>query len=101
MPSYRDNATHRLDNKKLYAALDEKRTALGWSWARLAREIGCAPGGSLFSRMQVGKSGVHADFLVSLLVWLGSDESIRHVITANPARTDGEAEDEAAGEVRE
>ncbi len=73
-------ARAKIDVSKLYAALDEERTASDLSWRQLAGEIGVSP--SLLSRLGGGLRP-DVDAFVTLVRWLGmsaddfmSDETV-------------------------
>lgn len=70
-------SAYRLDVLELYRLLDVRRRTFGLSWRRVAAEVGMSP--SAFTRM-AGGLPPHADHLVSLLVWLGMDAEIAHLI---------------------
>lgn len=70
-------STHRLDVPELRQALDKQRQDRGMSWRQVARECGVSP--PMFTRLDAGHApDVHG--LVSLLVWLGLDTPIAHLI---------------------
>jgi transcriptional regulator with XRE-family HTH domain len=57
----------KIDVQGLYAALDAERTARGWSWRQLAKEIGVSP--SLLSRLG-NELRPDADGFATLVRWL-------------------------------
>jgi transcriptional regulator with XRE-family HTH domain len=57
----------KIDVQGLHAALDAERTARGWSWRQLAKEIGVSP--SLLSRLG-NELRPDADGFVTLVRWL-------------------------------
>ncbi|MDA8295256.1 MAG: helix-turn-helix domain-containing protein [Actinomycetota bacterium] len=57
----------KIDVHGLYAALDAERTARGWSWRQLAKEIGVSP--SLLSRLG-NELRPDADGFATLVRWL-------------------------------
>src|SRR5450631_4300485 len=57
----------KIDVQGLHAALDAERTARGWSWRQLAKEIGVSP--SLFSRLG-NELRPDADGFATLVRWL-------------------------------
>lgn len=60
-------AKTKIDTGGLYAALDAERTARGWSWRQLAKEIGTSP--SLLSRLG-NEQRPDADGFATLVRWL-------------------------------
>lgn len=60
-------AKTKIDTAGLYAALDAERTARGWSWRQLAKEIGISP--SLLSRLG-NEQRPDADGFATLARWL-------------------------------
>lgn len=60
-------AKTRIDTGGLYAALDAERTAQGWSWRQLAKEVGVSP--SLLSRLG-NEQRPDADGFATLVRWL-------------------------------
>lgn len=60
-------ARTKIDTTGLYAALDAERTARGWSWRQLAKEIGTSP--SLLSRLG-NEQRPDADGFATLVRWL-------------------------------
>jgi len=60
-------AKTRIDTTGLYAALDAERTAQGWSWRQLAKEVGVSP--SLLSRLG-NEQRPDADGFATLVRWL-------------------------------
>lgn len=60
-------ARTKIDTAGLYAALDAERTARGWSWRQLAKEIGTSP--SLLSRIG-NEQRPDADGFATLVRWL-------------------------------
>lgn len=60
-------ARTKIDVQALYAALDAERTARGWSWRQLAKEIGVSP--SLLSRLG-NELRPDADGFATLVRWL-------------------------------
>src|SRR5690349_1327820 len=57
----------KIDVQGLHAALDAERTARGWSWRQLAKDIGVSP--SLLSRLG-NELRPDADGFVTLVRWL-------------------------------
>lgn len=57
----------KIDVQGLHAALDAERTARGWSWRQLAKEIGVSP--SLLSRLG-NELRPDADGFATLVRWL-------------------------------
>lgn len=57
----------KVDVQGLYASLDAERTARGWSWRQLAKEIGVSP--SLLSRLG-NELRPDADGFATLVRWL-------------------------------
>jgi transcriptional regulator with XRE-family HTH domain len=60
-------AKTKIDTAGLYAALDAERTARGWSWRQMAKEIGTSP--SLLSRLG-NDQRPDADGFATLVRWL-------------------------------
>ena len=60
-------AKTRIDTTGLYAALDAERTAQGWSWRQLAKEVDVSP--SLLSRLG-NEQRPDADGFATLVRWL-------------------------------
>lgn len=60
-------AKTRIDTAALYSALDAERTAQGWSWRQLAKEVGVSP--SLLSRLG-NEQRPDADGFATLVRWL-------------------------------
>jgi transcriptional regulator with XRE-family HTH domain len=60
-------ARTKIDVQGLYAALDSERTARGWSWRQLAKEIEVSP--SLLSRLG-NELRPDADGFATLVRWL-------------------------------
>lgn len=79
--------SHRVSGPVLHAALDARRRELGISWREVARQTGCTTS-SLFLRLSRDDLGLHADTLVSLLVWLGYGAPLNGLIEANDRPTD-------------
>ena len=74
-------ARTKIDVQALYAALDAERTARGWSWRQLAKEIGVSP--SLLSRLG-NELRPDADGFATLVRWLN--------MPAEQFMVDGDAE---------
>ncbi|MGE9783173.1 helix-turn-helix domain-containing protein [Janibacter sp. G368] len=60
-------AKTKINTAGLYAALDAERTARGWSWRHLAKEIGTSP--SLLSRLG-NEQRPDVEGFVTLVRWL-------------------------------
>lgn len=72
---------HRLDVPALHQALDKQRQTRGLSWRQVARECGLAA--STLTRLDDGHAP-DAHSLVSMLVWLGLDTAIAHLVRPGP-----------------
>jgi|NGEPerStandDraft_6_1074524.scaffolds.fasta_scaffold60975_2 transcriptional regulator with XRE-family HTH domain len=60
-------AKTRIDTAGLHAALDAERTARGWSWRQLAKDVGVSP--SLLSRLG-NEQRPDADGFATLVRWV-------------------------------
>lgn len=67
-------ASIALDYSTLFTCVDHLRVKRSMSWRQLAAELDLPPG--TFTRLNTGK-GMSVNTFVTLLNWLGMDESIR------------------------
>jgi hypothetical protein len=76
---------HHLNARALFQQMDRKRGREGMSWRGVSRELGCVSQ-SIFTRLSDGDAGIHADTLISALVWLGLDREVAHLIERGDGR---------------
>jgi hypothetical protein len=75
-------STHKVMGSVLWEALNAKRERCNMSWRDLARTLDLS--GSTFPRLKDPQAGIHADALVSMLAWLGTDQRFFTVLVKIP-----------------